>query len=304
MSYELINDVQNYDPHERLDVEISLYDKHINSHEANQIVGIMNGRRVTRLSILSSKISEDALTILARAIGAYQSELKVSFFDSDLNDKDAIILSEGLRNKMVSWLDLSVNKIGDEGAIALAKAHSINPSAVLELHRNQIGPTGGEALARSHCLDSDSFFLTNNLLGDEGAAKIAKVLAENPNIISSLEIQNNGIGLEGDLALAENLPSSVREVIYQEDKPGLINTRKHAPDPLYEFIAPSSSLKPFPFKISSLMYESSAGSEIHMSTGSATITFSKNSAGTLSLVESDTFEGVNVNEISWAQEIK
>lgn len=106
-----------------------------------------------------------------------------------------ILMAELKENPIITHLDLSLNKIGDEGAKALARNATITH---LNLSYNEIGDEGVKALARNAAIkDLD---LERNYIGDEGA----KALARNTAITHLKLGGNSEIGAVGGLALAQN----------------------------------------------------------------------------------------------------
>eukprot|EP01002_Notosolenus_urceolatus_P003979 NODE_204_length_2484_cov_82.404517_g157_i0.p1 GENE.NODE_204_length_2484_cov_82.404517_g157_i0~~NODE_204_length_2484_cov_82.404517_g157_i0.p1 ORF type:complete len:783 (+),score=238.50 NODE_204_length_2484_cov_82.404517_g157_i0:208-2349(+) len=116
-------------------------------------------------------------------------------------------------NNFYSIVDLSGNRLRDEGAIHLANLLAHNTAIVqLILKSNDIGFVGGEALARAlagnntlTALDFSGVTGVNrNHLGTKGAAAFGKVLRAN-RILSILNLGANGLGKEGMALLAEGL---------------------------------------------------------------------------------------------------
>eukprot|EP00758_Cryptobia_borreli_P003974 Tbor_TRINITY_DN409_c0_g1::TRINITY_DN409_c0_g1_i1::g.3165::m.3165 len=117
------------------------------------------------------------------------------------------------QNPHYSILDLSCNRLRDEGAIAIADLLLINEDLVhLSLCSNDIGYEGGIALAKALEHNCTICFLdlgglcgiNRNHLGSRGAAAIGEMLMKN-QVLYSLNMSSNGIGLEGVSLLAEGL---------------------------------------------------------------------------------------------------
>jgi len=112
--------------------------------------------------------------------------------------------------KLVTQLDLTGNKIGDEGAKALAEV--LKTKVVLNeinLGKNNIGNEGakgiGEALAVNTtlaCLD-----LRDNRVGNEGIKAISRALKVNKTLIQ-LDMRSNKVGCEGITAISEVLKTN------------------------------------------------------------------------------------------------
>jgi internalin A len=94
--------------------------------------------------------------------------------------------------QLITSLDLSDNRIGDEGARALAALTSLTS---LTLHNTRIGDDGARALAALTNLASLN--LSYNRIGEEGARALAALTN-----LTTLNLQQNQIGDEGARALA------------------------------------------------------------------------------------------------------
>jgi hypothetical protein len=138
-------------------------------------------------------------------------ELDLSF--ASIGDDGVKDLSETLKtHHYIEKINLSHNCISNSGASSLAHAMKLNPRFQIDLRFNKIGPEGGEAIVRSsvHNPQINEIDLTDNSLGDAGAKRIANALKSCSGNVSKLILQHNDIGIEGDKALAENVPSGIR----------------------------------------------------------------------------------------------
>ncbi|WP_339045254.1 hypothetical protein [Candidatus Mesenet endosymbiont of Agriotes lineatus] len=97
------------------------------------------------------------------------------------------------KNSYIIQLNLFSNKIGVEGAKALAKLTNLTS---LDLRFDYIGDEGAKALAKLTNLTS--LDLEFNYIGDEGAKALAKLTN-----LTSLDLRSNKIGVEGAKALAK-----------------------------------------------------------------------------------------------------
>lgn len=221
MTYIEINDLsETYDPMANVSYSIVLNSKEIGSEEANKIAGLLNGRHVTRLCLTKTKISPDSMIIIAKALQSADCAISVFLNNNKIDDIGAKVLSESLKNTKIRILSLEDNEIGDEGAKVLAAALSVDKSASLYLKNNRIGPAGAEALTKVWATRTSQYTidLSGNQIGDEGAKRVALALQATPGKVQTLYLKNNGIGLAGDLALAEYLPHTVKEVTYRTEK--------------------------------------------------------------------------------------
>ena len=108
---------------------------------------------------------------------------------------------------VVITLYLGLNNIGDEGAIAIAEALKVNAVlTTLNLGYNSIGVEGAKAIAEALKVNAvlTELRLGVNTIGDKGAKAIAEVLKVNA-VVTTLSLWNNSIGDEGAIAIAEAL---------------------------------------------------------------------------------------------------
>jgi len=133
---------------------------------------------------------------------------QIDFNSQKIGDDGAIALASALQNHNgLTHLWLENNQIGAEGAIALANAlQNHNGLTHLRLYNNQIGAEGAIALANA--LQNHNglthLWLYNNQIGAEGAIALANAL-QNHNGLTQLGLSNNQIGAEGAIALADAL---------------------------------------------------------------------------------------------------
>ncbi|KAK3250001.1 hypothetical protein CYMTET_40594 [Cymbomonas tetramitiformis] len=140
-----------------------------------------------------------------------------------LGDEDAIVLGALLvSNNSLNTLRLIGNRIGPEGAKALAVALTPNAEGVfntslntLSLYDNDITDEGAKALAVALTPDAEGVFNTSlntldlyqNQIGPEGAKALAAALTPNEKgvvntFLNALNVGDNKIGPEGAKALA------------------------------------------------------------------------------------------------------
>ena len=114
------------------------------------------------------------------------------------------------KNKTLTTLNLGSNKIGTEGAKALAKALETNKTlTTLNLWGNEIGPEGAKALAKA--LETNKILTTLNLgsnkIGDDGVKALVKALETNKTL-TTLNLGSNKIGDDGVKALVKALETN------------------------------------------------------------------------------------------------
>lgn len=121
--------------------------------------------------------------------------------DNDLEPSHAAALVRGGGLRALVSLDLSGNKLGDDGMSSLSAGL---PSVVLlDLSSNWIGPRGAQILAAAKGLGSlVSLVLDKNLIGDIGAIAIAE--SESLGALVRMSVRDNRIYDEGAEALASS----------------------------------------------------------------------------------------------------
>jgi len=137
-------------------------------------------------------------------------ELNCSWMNLDSSKVEA--LAETIKtHQYLKKIDFSHNNIQDNGAIALAQVLKSKPFLSIDARFNKIGPSGGEALVKSWVEGRrvTEIDLSNNLLGNEGARKVALVLKSNPGKISTIILRNNYITFQGDKDLALETPEHI-----------------------------------------------------------------------------------------------
>ena len=175
--------------------------------------GICNAHELRRSQILQSEDGTDCCLYNGRpsilriggnpAIGdAGAVALAAAFRMTTSDDTDG----EGDNGRIMEELDLSSCNIGDVGAEAIALALASNPSSLkrLDLSSNKITDVGAIALGRA-LIESrertssfalDQIILDNNvLIGDEGAAALAKAMSS--GAVRSVHLRSCSIRAEG-----------------------------------------------------------------------------------------------------------
>ena len=107
----------------------------------------------------------------------------------------------------MTTLNLEYNKIGKEGAIALAAALPNSQVTTLDLEAQLHRQGGGNRPCRcSLKLSSDNASSFGSNIGDEGASALAAALPNSQ--VTTLYLGVNKIGEDGAIALAAALPNS------------------------------------------------------------------------------------------------
>ena len=124
---------------------------------------------------------------------------RLSLIGCGITDEGAMVLSGGIRYSQIEILELSLNHIGDEGALVLA--HSIESCLslhTLNLSCNNIGDDGAMAIVKAIASKHDKNFnlhLWNNDITKDGADVLFQI-KENINM-NSLTIEGRNIGSRG-----------------------------------------------------------------------------------------------------------
>jgi len=178
--------------------------------------GLSNNTALLRLDLAGNDIMADG----GQAMG---SSLETNSTLQDLNlrwnrigcggDSGVESVANSLRiNKVLLKLDMSVNELYSEGAIAFGAALAANHSLLdLNLERNEIGAAGAIAIAEAlKCnMTLQRLVLSGNpMIGDKGMVAIGLSLAVNDESgLKDLELVGCGIGADGAHAISEALKS-------------------------------------------------------------------------------------------------
>jgi serine/threonine protein kinase len=131
---------------------------------------------------------------------------------NNLGDVGALSLGEALKtNSAINSLNLSATSIESAGAIALAEAFKLNTAiASVDLSQNNMTAAGVALLADSLKVNKyiSSVKLNNNGIGDVGATSLADAFKLNSNI-KFVDLSGNRIGDAGAISLASALTANV-----------------------------------------------------------------------------------------------
>lgn len=128
-----------------------------------------------------------------------------------LKNAGSRLLAQAIKESDISFilLDLSKNKVGDEGAACLFKSlESQKVLSTLNLSCNNVGPTGVKALVeylRQASTGPESVDISYNHIGDDGAFDIANILLSSDCGLRWLNLCNNSISSKGTEALILSL---------------------------------------------------------------------------------------------------
>jgi Ran GTPase-activating protein (RanGAP) involved in mRNA processing and transport len=127
---------------------------------------------------------------------------KLNLKRNNINAEGAAMIVKALEqchNIELTYLDLSINKIGDTGTARVAELFKQCPKlSHLDLSLNKISDKGIEsissAIRQCHNLALINLYVTHNLIQADGIESIVRVLAQCPNI-KNLDLSWNDIGL-------------------------------------------------------------------------------------------------------------
>jgi len=188
----------------RFFAELKLLKEHLQKKEQDLCV----------INFSNCQIGKKKARLIASALtSATGFELTASFDCSNniLKNAGTRILAQALRESNISFilLDLSNNKIGDDGACFLFKSlESQRVLATVNLCCNDIGPAGAKALVEyveKNPTCPESIDISCNHIGDNGAFDIAEMLPSKSQNIQWLNLCNNSIGIKGTEALISSL---------------------------------------------------------------------------------------------------
>jgi len=130
----------------------------------------------------------------------------------NIGDEGAIALAKALKdNETLLKLEIHCNSIGDEGAEALTEMLKVNTTLkTLNLYGNKIGDEGAKALANALKVNKTltHFYIGCNNIGDVGADNIADMLKVN-RTLNLLDIHSNKIGDKGMEKIAEGIKGNL-----------------------------------------------------------------------------------------------
>jgi hypothetical protein len=175
---------------------------------------LMKTTALKNCSLLKNSLDVESATMLAKIgtekgimlSGMTCNQTEADFTSQGLQPADAILIGSDLKfMAVVTELSLSGNKIGDEGAKAIADALKVNAVLTkLWLDENNIGPEGAIAIAEALKVNAvvTTLYLMGNNIGVEGVITIAEALKVNA-VLTKLELEYNSMGDAGKQALQD-----------------------------------------------------------------------------------------------------
>jgi Ran GTPase-activating protein (RanGAP) involved in mRNA processing and transport len=168
---------------------------------------------LTSLNLAANKLCAQSLAVLAEALKINVALTYLNIDDNKIGDEGAAAICEAVRaNESLTDLHLRRNDIGEEGAVAIGGALGVNTTlTVIELRDNDFGTAGWCAIFNALRKNKDnkirSFDLRNQNIDAEAAKAVAKY-ARVSSALTSLNLQNNGLGADGAVAFGDALPHS------------------------------------------------------------------------------------------------
>ena len=160
------------------------------------------------LYLQSCNNSPDGIKCVANILSRFTSLQSVSLIDMNICDEGVRLFSDSLQWRCISVLILSHNKIGDDGARAIARAlRGCEVLSVLDLSGNGIQDAGTKALSQAlkSCCKLQRLSLASNCMGPSGALAVAGVLKHVYKSLDTLDLSCNRLGDVGAVCLAGGL---------------------------------------------------------------------------------------------------
>ena len=155
------------------------------------------------LYLQSCNNSPDGIKCVASILSRFTSLQSVSLIDMNICDEGVRLLSDSLQWRCISVLILSHNRIGDDGARAIADALLLS---VQDLSGNGIQDAGTEALSEAlRSCKLQRLSLASNCMGPSGALAVAGVLKHVYKSLDTLDLSCNRLGDVGAVCLAGGL---------------------------------------------------------------------------------------------------
>ena len=159
------------------------------------------------LYLQSCNNSPGGIKCVANILSRFTSLQSVSLIDMNICDEGVRLLSGSLQWRCISVLILSHNRIGDDGARAIADAlRGCEVLSVQDLSGNVIQDTGTEALNEAlRCCKLQRLSLASNCMGPSGALAVAGVLKHVYKSLDTLDLSWNRLRDVGAVCLAGGL---------------------------------------------------------------------------------------------------
>jgi len=174
-----------------------------------RLINLFKSVNVPSVFLDGHQLRSEEIDALTTTLQTHNELEQLSLANASLGDSEISALAKTLSKVSFKILKLSSNNITSKGAVALAKAIAdVKGVAEVHLDGNKIDDSGAEALAA--LLGSAKlvvFNLSNNEIGDKGAAAFAKAVAAGSSNLKDLNLGDNNIGDNGASAIADALKS-------------------------------------------------------------------------------------------------
>ena len=159
------------------------------------------------LYLRSCNNSHDGIKCVANILSRFTSLQSVSLIDMNICDEGVRLFSTSLQWRCIRVLILSHNRIGDDGARAIAHAlRGCEVLSVLDLSGNGIQDAGTEALSEAlRSCKLQRLSLASNCMGPSGALAVAGILKHVYKSLDTLDLSCNRLGDVGAVCLAGGL---------------------------------------------------------------------------------------------------
>lgn len=182
----------------------------------NQILGFLgtSDHKLTEIDLKSRNIVDEDVKVLVDAMkeGNSHKVVTLNLINNHIHLAGATALATLIEShSSLTKLQLQLNNIGPEGAIALAGALKDGGCRLKCLHLKSCGISASGAMALANALEDtkcplEDLRLDQNNIGDEGACAIGRALSRNNNsCLFNLELKGNSIGPLGARGIAEAL---------------------------------------------------------------------------------------------------
>uniref|UniRef100_A0A3B3ZN01 NACHT domain-containing protein n=1 Tax=Periophthalmus magnuspinnatus TaxID=409849 RepID=A0A3B3ZN01_9GOBI len=204
-------------------VSVNLQNNGIDEEGAQAAAEVLKyNRKLVSLNLRKNLIGADGVKKIAEALKTNQTLKKLVLQSNSISNKGMTALTEALRvNHGLVSLNLRENSIGVEGAKAMAQALYKNSTLQeLDLTANLLHDEGVQAIAGHHTenLSLQKLFtqppyhvcsnsLQENAIGNEGIVSLAEALKSNASL-QTLCLQGVSAGTSGAIALAESLTTN------------------------------------------------------------------------------------------------
>jgi len=190
---------------------LSLINSAIDDTAAKHLGEVLEKLNIKSLNLSRNKISSVGAEEIAKGLAANASMTELILEDNEIDSAGCTSLAANFALKpLLTHLNLNGNKITADGARSLVEhlGQADRNFPELNLARNPLGDDGAVEVA--NLIKANNTLQTINLsgckIGNRGAVAIADALSNNQaSVVTSLDLSNNDIGLEGALGIEKTL---------------------------------------------------------------------------------------------------